>query len=227
MQKPDNKLEVIQTADGSHTLFHPNLNEHYHSKNGSISESMHVFIKMGLQYKGLNKSKLRILEVGFGTGLNALLSFMYGGEIVISYTALEPFPLNKELIKQLNYIELLSIESDADFINLHECEWNSKYKLNANFELLKCKTRLEDFNTNERFDLVYFDAFAPRPQPELWDKKIFVKLFGLMDNNAVLVTYCAKGQVRRNMQEAGFTVQRLEGPPGKREMLRASKHEEI
>lgn len=220
-----NKTEHIErelqlTADGSHTLFLPEMDEHYHSVNGAVQESLHVFIAAGLRQ--LEKDTVRVFEVGFGTGLNAFLTLqetVVNESLHVDYYAVERFPLAMEIVKQLNY----GASHPALFEKLHAVEWDSLQAITDRFTLFKL---LGDSNTcllPEGIDLVYFDAFAPDKQPEMWSQTIFDKLYAVMNPGGILTTYCAKGVVRRMMQKAGYTVERIPGPPGKREMLRARK----
>jgi tRNA U34 5-methylaminomethyl-2-thiouridine-forming methyltransferase MnmC len=229
MSLPKNSpFELITTEDGSHSLYVPELDETYHSRHGAVQESMHVFIEMGLRFKALTPSKTAILEVGFGTGLNAWLTAKeaIGKGHQIHYTTLETFPLNVQLVYQLNYAQ-----SDEKlhllFRDIHGAIWNGPVVINENFRLEKVQQPLQQFKAVNQFDLVYYDAFGPSKQPEMWEQSIFDLLFVMMKPAGILVTYCAKGQVRRNMLSAGFEVERLQGPPGKREMLRATKHQTI
>ncbi|PRX38712.1 tRNA (5-methylaminomethyl-2-thiouridine)(34)-methyltransferase MnmD [Salegentibacter salegens] len=220
--------KIIKTGDGSVTIYLREWDEQYHSKHGAIQEALHVFIKMGLDYwVGLNKGKdLAILEIGFGTGLNAFISFLEAKklQLKINYTGVEAYPVAKAEIKELNYAEMLSAENQIDsFQKMHQIPWNSLVDISENFQLEKQQKRFEEIKDKDEYDLVFFDAFGARVQPELWTEDIFNKMFAAMKANAVLVTYAAKGSVRRAMQTAGFIVERLPGPPGKREMLRALK----
>ena len=216
-------MYVVISGDGSHTIKVPALKEHYHSQKGAINESKHVFIKMGLE--GLKiKDELNVLEVGFGTGLNALLTALNHIDCELNYVALEPYPLDASVLNQLNYADELNVTQASDIYQaMHFGAWNTWIDLSSNMRLLKRQDRIEEYGGSEKFDLVYYDAFAPHAQSELWEPKIWQMLFNQMNSGGVLVTYCAKGQVRRNMQAAGFNVERLPGPPGKREMLRATK----
>lgn len=220
-----NGIDIELTADGSHTLFVHALDEHYHSTNGALKESEHVFIDAGLRY--CKKSNLKVLEIGFGTGLNAYLTLLdiLQSKRKVSYTAIEANPLPYHIVERLNYPKMIGdIDSDL-FHKLHMAEWGIDVGIRPEFSLMKIKADLTqfDFNTVENVDLVYLDAFAPDKQPDMWKQYLFDNLFSRMNDNGVLVTYCAKGEVRRSMQRAGFTVNRLPGPPGKREMLRAVK----
>ncbi len=213
------------TADGSHTLYVKDLNETYHSINGAIQESKHIFINAGFNY--LKKPQLKILEVGFGTGLNAFLTLLecIKTKTKIDYTTIETFPLANKIIEQLNYTtELKSILKETKLFHLlHQVAWERYQKITSNFQLNKIKVELNNYQTIEQFDLVYFDAFAPQVQPDMWTKSIFEKVYDLMSEGGILVTYCAKGSVKRTLIEVGFNIENLPGPPGKREITRARK----
>ncbi|MGW1455288.1 tRNA (5-methylaminomethyl-2-thiouridine)(34)-methyltransferase MnmD [Salegentibacter agarivorans] len=220
--------KIIKTGDGSVTIHLSEWDEQYHSKHGAIQEARHVFIKMGLEYwVGLNKEKNpAILEIGFGTGLNAFITFLEAQklQLKIDYTGVEAYPVSTSEIKALNYAEMLSAENQIEtFQRMHEIPWNNKVDISENFQLEKQQKRFEEIEDINKYNLVFFDAFGARVQPELWTEDIFSRMFAAMKNNSVLVTYSAKGSVRRAMQTAGFIVERLPGPPGKREMLRALK----
>lgn len=218
--------ELRITADGSHTLYLKNLDENYHSLHGAITESLHVFIHAGLQQFLNTTNTIHILEIGFGTGLNTLLSCLFADEnaMQIHYTTIEPSPLDNTLIQSLNYSQQLRKDASENLFNaIHAAPFEKEINITKNFILNKQRTTLETFQSTNHYDLVYFDAFGPRVQAEIWNLNNFQKLFQLMKPNAILVTYCAKGEVRRTMQAAGFSVERLSGPPGKREMLRCSK----
>lgn len=217
--------EVIVTSDGSHTLYVPHLQEHYHSVNGALQESDHVFVNMGLQ--AVRQSEIRVFEVGFGTGLNALLTALYAlqqGQKVF-YQAVERYPVIPEKLNELNYTHLLPPESKSLFKVIHQAAWGREEAVNEMFTLHKIQTDFTShlFSESDAFNLVYFDAFAPDKQPEMWDEVLFKKLYDAMAIGGILVTYCAKGEIRRRLQRCGFSVERLPGPPGKREMLRALK----
>ena len=219
------KREIIITADGSHTVAIPDLHVMYHSRHGAIQESVHVFIEAGLRYV-INQSSIqsvKIFEMGFGTGLNAFLSAIEAEkqQRKIQYTAVEQYPISPEEVAGLNYPETL--QHHNLFTALHQSPWNENVNISDSFTLRKEKTSLFNFSTNQLFNLIYYDAFAPPAQPELWTVEVFQKLFALLAPGGVLVTYCSKGDVRRAMIAAGFTVTKLPGPKGKREMLRAEK----
>ena len=219
------KKELKITEDGSHTLFIPSLDETYHSSHGAIQESMHVFIAAGLKY--IKNKEIKVLEVGFGTGLNAFLTLLEANksETSINYTSLEAFPLEMSLVKQLNYTSELKLDGNvvALYNRLHEVEWESVQHITNEFKLKKLKIKLERFEASEKFDVIYFDAFAPQVQPEMWTVNVFEKMYNCLNNNGVLVTYCAKGIVKRALKEVGFKIESIPGPPGKREMTRAHK----
>jgi len=220
-------LEIFKTEDGSDSIYNPMLEEVYHSKHGAVNESMHVFIKAGLEYLSHRFKTIKILEVGFGTGLNALLTLEYSSfnKIATEYFTLEPFPINKEVYSKLNYPDLCKIpDAQRLFNKLHQSAWEAEICLNENFLFTKSLKGIEEEELNsDNFHLVYFDAFAMDIQPEMWSQNIFEKIYQSMVKNGVLVTYAAKGQIRRNLQAAGFSVKRIPGPKGKREMLRATK----
>jgi tRNA U34 5-methylaminomethyl-2-thiouridine-forming methyltransferase MnmC len=218
---------LVATADGSHSLYLPAVDEHYHSARGALQESRHVFIGNGYRAAvGLPRAALCVLEVGFGTGLNALLTWECSryGSLPVAYTALEPYPLDEQLIGRLNYPEQLAApDARAAFDTMHRCNWGSAQRLDERFTLQKLPCRLAEFEPQGYFDLVYHDAFSPAVQPELWTSEVFARLAGWMSPGAVLVTYCAKGEVRRHLRSVGLTVEKLPGPPGKREMTRARR----
>ena len=221
------KKELLKTGDGSTTLHLPKWNEQYHSKHGAIQEALHVFIEHGFQYfyNQETPSSIAVLEIGFGTGLNALLTYLASKEkdaLHVDYTGLEAYPVALNEIETLNFAEQLGI-SKSEYTTLHSGVWEEAEVISDRFNLTKKNIRFEDFTSSEDFDLIYFDAFGPRVQPELWETAIFEQMFAALKPNGVLVTYSAKGEVRRTMQRVGFTVERLPGPPGKREMLRAVK----
>lgn len=220
--------EIIVTNDNSHTISVASLGVAYHSRYGAITESQHVFIREGLEtfLAAQPTESVRILEMGFGTGLNALLTLMTAEErpCHINYHGIENDPLLRGEVQQLNYPEQLNHpEAGNWFRMIHELAWDSTVNLTDFFRLEKHRCDMQSFATNERFEIIYYDAFAPNAQPELWTENIFAKLYQLMVPGGLLVTYCAKGAVRRAMQSAGLTVERPAGPPGKREMLRAKK----
>lgn len=213
--------ELIRTGDDSFTLRVPELNEHYHSVHGARTESEHVFIQAGLKYiLQQPRKQLQILEVGMGTGLNVLLTAIAPDIPAISYTALEPHPLPASLFEQL---QMPDATENKFLQKIHQGPANNSYPITDKLQLLKLPVHLEKWENAEQFDLVYYDAFGPQAQPDMWTAEQFERLYRWMHPGAVLVTYCAKGEVRRTMQAAGFRTERLPGPPHKREMLRATK----
>ncbi|GAA4896905.1 tRNA (5-methylaminomethyl-2-thiouridine)(34)-methyltransferase MnmD [Flaviramulus aquimarinus] len=240
------KREVVITADGSSTIHIPDWNEQYHSKHGAIQEAYHVFIKHGLHHlcsqiktplnvtpsvaeksqNVLNHNNVSILEIGFGTGLNAFITLLEAEKLNlnIDYFGVEGYPVSVNEIEQLNYPKQLQVKkNEAFFYKLHEMSWEEKHDVTLHLSLTKQKKLFNDIDAIETFNLIYFDAFGARVQPELWTESIFKKMHKALIPEGVLVTYSARGSVRRAMQAVGFTVERLPGPPGKREMLRATK----
>ncbi|MEO9510518.1 MAG: tRNA (5-methylaminomethyl-2-thiouridine)(34)-methyltransferase MnmD [Flavobacteriaceae bacterium] len=218
------KRKIIVTGDGSRTIQIEDWDEQYHSKHGAVQEAYHVFIEHGLRL--FNKRSVNILEIGFGTGLNALITLLEGEkqDLYINYVGVEAFPVVKEEIDQLQYItDLEADDYQQDFNLMHASAWEKEVQITRNFNLLKQKKEFKWIDDTDLFNLIYFDAFGARVQPELWTEEIFKKMYKALQINGVLVTYSAKGSVRRALQTVGFTVERLPGPPGKREMLRAVK----
>ncbi|WP_396635185.1 tRNA (5-methylaminomethyl-2-thiouridine)(34)-methyltransferase MnmD [Maribacter sp. R86514] len=218
------KREIITTGDGSKTIQIMDWQEQYHSKHGAIQEAYHVFIKSGLDL--FKDQELNILEIGFGTGLNAFITLIeyQKRNLQIKYTGVEAYPVSSEELDQLNYLEELNaISRKDDFDLMHSSLWGQEIKITSNFKLTKQQKLFKDIEDINTYDLVYFDAFGARVQPELWTVEIFQIMFNAMKSGGTLVTYAAKGSVRRAMLEVGFLVERLPGPPGKREMLRAKK----
>ncbi len=219
---------VFESRDGSSTLLSERFGVTYHSKYGALQESAHVFIKEGLFYKCIAKKELKILEMGFGTGLNALLTQQKAGSIglKIEYTAIEKYPVDQDVLEKLNYCEKLQMfNGNCFFKRLHECPWEEPVQLADYFAITKKKQSFEEITFESTFDLIYYDAFAPNIQPELWEAPILKKMYGALDKGGVLVTYCAKGDFKRTLKAIGFEVKTLKGPPGKREMIRAKKTE--
>lgn len=217
-------IQIEQTADGSQTLFVPELNEHYHSVKGALTESEHIFIQMGLKHSSVEAP--HVLEIGFGTGLNAFLTLLTADtdQRNIHYTTLEHYPVTPALIEQLTYPELICPERKDDFQALHQAAWNTDVQLTPYFTLHKVETDFTSYTFPATYDVIYFDAFAPEKQPEMWTQSLFDTLYQQLNPQGILTTYCAKGAVRRMLQAAGFMVERLPGPPGgKREILRATK----
>lgn len=208
-------FEILKTQDGSDTVFSKRFNATYHSLHGALNESKHVFIDKGLT-PALNKSEsLSILEIGLGTCLNLYLTLMESTDKHIHYTGIESFPLSPDIYTQLNY------SSDKNFIRLHELPWNQKIEWRSGFNIEKINCDFSNFHSPQKYNLVYFDAFAPNTQNELWKPEVLNKLYLLMSENGILVTFCAKGEFKRNLKSCGFKIESLPGPPGKREMTRA------
>jgi tRNA U34 5-methylaminomethyl-2-thiouridine-forming methyltransferase MnmC len=217
--------ELIITEDGSHTIYLPEIDEHYHSVHGAIHESVHIYIGQGLLQCSSNP--ISILEIGFGTGLNAFLTFCYAQKqnLKINYFSLEKFPLNEKEYLNLNYPEAVFPENKGVFKQLHRVEWNEPVTISPFFTLQKAEVDLLDFDFSNHapFDLVYYDAFAPNKQPEMWTDDILHKVAANVKKDGILVTYCAKGTVRRALTAAGFEMERFPGPAGKKEILRGKK----
>ena len=218
------KREIVQTSDGSTTIFLPDWNENYHSKHGAIQEAYHVFIKNGLSL--FPNQSISILEIGFGTGLNALITYLESQKLQqkIDYVGVEAFAISSDELQSMNYVQELHANDFTNvFEKMHSVSWGEKNTISDDFYLLKRNQFFQDIDDVEKFDLIYFDAFGYRVQPELWSTAIFKKMYDALKPNGVLVTYAARGVVKRSMIEVGFTVEKLAGPPGKREMFRASK----
>ena len=218
------KRSIIQTRDGSTTIHIEGWDECYHSRFGAIQEAQHVFIKNGLSL--FENKSISILEIGFGTGLNAFISFLESQKLnqTIDYVGVEAYPVSADEVVSMNYISKLNAENESEiFKKMHQCNWNEQIILRADFLFTKRQQFFADINDVEMFDLIYFDAFGYDVQPELWSTEIFQKMYDALKSKSVLVTYAARGVVKRSMIEVGFTVEKLEGPPGKREMFRAKK----
>ena len=212
------------TLDGSTTIHLPDWDEQYHSKNGAIQEAYHVFINTG--FEQFLQENISILEIGFGTGLNSFITFLEAEKAnkTINYVGVEAYPVEEGEIEKLNYVSELKAENNQEiFTKMHVVSWEEKQAISNDFSLTKRKQFFHEIEDVNQFDLIYFDAFGAKNQPELWTEEIFSKMFAAIKQNGILVTYSAKGSVRRAMQAVGFIVERLPGPPGKREMLRATK----
>ena len=223
------EVKIITTEDGSHSLFVPELNETYHSFHGAYRESIHVFMLYGLETWYMRNPEafpIRIFEVGFGTGLNAWLTLVWAEQykVPVLYHTIEPFPLEKEIYSQLNYTEVdTSIYHYASYFNrLHTAPWNEGTVISEYFNMKKDKVTLEEAVLYPS-DVVFYDAFAPNKQPELWTKDILDKVVDTMNPGAIFTTYCATGDLKRDLKELGVEVETLPGPPGKKEMVRAVK----
>lgn len=227
-------FQLQLTKDQSYTLYVPELDETYHSRNGAVEEAMYVYIGRGLldsvhsawfMDHGKRANTLSILEIGFGTGLNAWLTAIECAKLNMhcSYHSLETVPLALELVGQLNYTQDAAIAQKYLYTNLHEAIWNEAVEITSHFTLCKLNTSLQDFVPTKTYDVIYFDAFAPEKQPELWTKELFQKLYDCLTEHGVIVTYSSKGDIKRMWREIGFEVERLPGPPMKRHMLRGRK----
>lgn len=220
----DNTL--IETQDGSHSLLSGVFGVSYHSRYGAIQESSHVFIQAGLHWKALQSKTLRILEIGFGTGLNAYLTYLEGSrlDLKIHYESIEAYPISIEQAAALNYSQILEpAYARRMFLEMHEAPFGIEAWLTTHFHLLKQQILFSDIQYSAAFDLVYYDAFAPDAQPELWEQPMLQKIYDALKPGGIMVTYCAKGYVKRNLKAVGFQVEALPGPPGKREMTRCLK----
>jgi tRNA U34 5-methylaminomethyl-2-thiouridine-forming methyltransferase MnmC len=220
--------KIIITDDGSTTIHLPEWDEQYHSKFGAIQEARHVFIQMGL-FKVLEReaiSEVSILEIGFGTGLNALVTWQEAKkkQVLIEYTGVEAYPVSSEEVEHLNFPRMLEEpEAASVFEKMHNTPWETPQVISNFFNITKQQKYFQAIDDVNKYDLIYFDAFGAGIQPDLWTEEIFGKMYLAIRDNGVLVTYAAKGSVRRAMLQVGFKVERLPGPPGKREMLRATK----
>jgi tRNA U34 5-methylaminomethyl-2-thiouridine-forming methyltransferase MnmC len=219
------RREIAITSDGSTTIHLPEWNENYHSKHGAIQEAKHVFIQHGLAlFEGKTVS---ILEIGFGTGLNAFISYLEAKTLKshIDYVGVEAYPISQDEILSMNYVkELNAVSESSVFEKMHSIPWEEKNAISNEFVLTKRQQFFDAITDLEAYDLIYFDAFGYRVQPELWSTDIFRKMYNALKPKGVLVTYAARGVVKRSMMEVGFTVEKLAGPPGKREMFRAFKN---
>lgn len=213
------------TADGSHTIHSEKFDVPYHSVHGALQETMHVFIDAGLNYVKEGKSSINILEVGFGTGLNVLATLAESNihNLKVDFHTIEAYPISEDDANQLNYQEHIARISQQDLECIHEQPWGQTDSISANFSLTKHLCKLEEFSSSLSFDVIYFDAFAPTAQPELWEPSILRRMYDLLTESGVLVTYCAKGQFKRDLKSVGFMVDSIPGPPRKREMTRAIK----
>jgi tRNA U34 5-methylaminomethyl-2-thiouridine-forming methyltransferase MnmC len=218
------KRKIIQTRDGSTTIHIEEWDECYHSRFGAIQEAQHVFIKKGLSL--FENDTVSILEIGFGTGLNAFVTFLESQKLnqTINYVGVEAYPISAEEASLMNYVAELDAENESViFEKMHQCNWEEPIVLREDFVFTKRKQFFADIDDIEKFDLIYFDAFGFDVQPELWSTAIFQKMYDALKPKGVLVTYAARGVIKRSMMEVGFTVEKLKGAPGKREMFRAKK----
>lgn len=221
-------MKIIVTSDGSHTLYNVSLDETYHSRHGAIRESLHVFIKNGFRFfiTENNKNTINVFELGFGTGLNATLTAIESGKLQkeVSYTTIEPYPLPGNIVEKLNYPEFIpGKNADYIFARIHRLPWEEECRLDNYFSILKLKITIENYMPEKLFDLIYFDAFAPSKQPGIWEYPIIEKTYNLLAENGIFITYSSQGQLKRNLKSIGYQVEVLQGPPGKKEMVRAIK----
>lgn len=217
---------IFKTQDGSHSILSEQFGVPYHSKYGAVQESRHVFIEAGLYFKAAQKKELAILELGFGTGLNALLTLLEAAQHnwKIYYKTVEAFPLFIEQARQLNHTAILKATQWQDsFLQMHESAWGTELPILPNFIFQKTQDTFQNIRAEAQFDIIYFDPFAPDTQPELWEPPLLQAMYEALLPQGVLVTYCAKGVVKRSLKSVGFQVESLPGPPGKREMTRALK----
>ena len=214
---------IIKTNDGSNSIYSNIFNDQYHSLHGAFQESEHIYIQTGFNY--CKQNPIKIFEVGFGTGLNTILTIREGlkRNIRIEYHTIELFPLGLNLINQLNYSEFLSPDLNVFYNQLHECKWNEEIEITKKFIFRKIKSDFHNYSFDKKFDLIYFDAFASEKQPTMWTTKIFTKIYNCLNQEGILTTYSSKGIVKNNLRDVGFYVKRLAGPKGKRHILRASK----
>lgn len=217
------KRELRLTEDGSHTLYVPGLDEPYHSLRGALQESMYVFINQG--FHKISISPLHILELGLGTGLNLMLTLIESEKLNIEvyYHAVEKYPLEPFEFEQLNFERIVDGIIPGNLLRMHEAPWGKPFNLTERFRIFKEQSDIRTMNPTGKFDLVYFDAFAPDKQPQLWTPAIFSRLYKLLHPGGILVSYTAKGSVRRDLVSCGFSVKRVPGPPGKWEMIRATR----
>ncbi len=219
-------IEIIVSGDGSHTLLRKDMDETYHSTKGAITESKYVFIEKGL-HAFKDKEKLNVLEVGFGTGLNAFLTYLdtNGSGQKVYFQTMEPFPLEADIYEKLNYSKELGAEEHQEvFVKMHESVWHEEVFFSDHFSMSKVRAPLEKFVvTPQYFDVVYYDAFAPAKQEEVWSRRNLKKCYAALKKGGLLVTYCSQGQFRRDLEKVKFQVEKIPGPPGKREMVVARK----
>lgn len=220
---------LFETSDGSHSLFSGQYGVSYHSKHGAIQETQHVFINAALRLKALTQQNIHILEIGFGTGLNAYMTLLeaHKRNLAIQYTAIEAYPISSQQASELNYSTLLKDEKfQAHFLQMHTANWATTLPITEQFQFIKHQIKFEEIDFSNQFDIIYFDAFAPNSQPELWEADVLGAMYKALKKDGVLVTYCAKGVVKRTLKAIGFQIEALKGPPGKREMTRAIKARE-
>lgn len=220
-------MQILKTSDGSNTIYLPEINEQYHSLNGAITESEYVYVEKGYLFHP--DKKQQVFEVGFGTGLNCLLTALKAEQLEkpTTYISIEKYPLDKKIIEQLNYGNLINGNARNAFERIHDCKWNQEVQISEYFVLHKINADLLNFDFNEidNCTIIYFDAFGPEKQPGMWSPHILSKISSITSTGGIFVTYSAKGEVRRQLTASGFEMERLPGPPGKKEMLRGIKKE--
>ncbi len=216
-------MQLINTSDGSHTIYVPEIDEHYHSVHGAVQESTFIFINNGFEV--CKADPVFILEIGFGTGLNALLTAIRSssGTREVYYTSIEKYPLSNEMVNSLNHFKFAGENGKKIYQLIHSAPWNESVNICNNFSLNKIKSDFTKIQLPGRYDLVYFDAFGPDKQPEMWTRDMFTGIAAVTNKNGILVTYSAKGEVKRSLKACGYEVTLLPGPPGKRQMIRAVK----
>jgi tRNA U34 5-methylaminomethyl-2-thiouridine-forming methyltransferase MnmC len=216
------KKEILKTTDGSNTIYIPEMDETYHSHHGALAESKHIFIETGLKH--IDKKIINVFEVGFGTGLNAILTCLAADDKLINYDTIELYPVSADLIDQIEYKALFKEDEQVLFSQLHDCKWEEKVSITYQFNIHKIEADFTNYNYQSKYDLIYFDAFAPNKQEEMWTEGLLQKLYDACNEGAVLVTYCVRGTVKRALKKVGFQIKKMPGPvDGKREMLRAVK----
>jgi tRNA U34 5-methylaminomethyl-2-thiouridine-forming methyltransferase MnmC len=223
-------LRLVITGDGSHTLYNTQLDETYHSRNGALTESRHIFLDQGLAYylrKNPRCTKVRIFEMGLGTGLNALLALQWAieNQVRVEYHAVDTTPLDMDMIQQLNYPEVMKWPQGRTFLDrLHALEWELRHDLHPHFSIKKTDTSIEKYQAEtEAYQVIFYDAFAPSKQINVWDPFLLEKMYADLSAGGIMTTYCARGQFKRDLRSIGFSVETLPGPPGKHEMVRAVK----
>lgn len=215
--------KIVETSDGSHTIYVPELDEHYHSVHGAVQESDFIFLKNGFEM--CKADPVNIFEVGFGTGLNALLTAVKAaeGKIDVFYTSIEKYPLEEDIVKSLNHNMFSGSGNEFIYERIQSSEWNKMLNICPHFNLMKIKADLLATRISGNFDLIYFDAFGPDKQPQMWTSEILGLIASITKPGGIFVTYSAKGEVRRILKSVGFQVSLLPGPPGKRQMISAIK----
>lgn len=218
--------EIIETTDGSHSLMSEKFGVTYHSKHGAVQESQHIFIEAGLHPRTESIKELSVLEIGFGTGLNVFMTYLEAKKmgLKINMDTYEIYPITTEQAQELNYPQILNAENDrAIFDKLHTCDWEKSIELSDFFTFQKLEKDFLKIDATEKYEVIYFDAFAPNAQPELWEASLMKKMYDALKVGGVMTTYCAKGVVKRTLKSIGFEIEAIPGPPGKREMTRAWK----